>query len=131
MAPNVFERALEIIEEHGWYQGDWDMDRVLGITTGIGPHGELSLQEAWHAARAELDPYPRKPWWRRELPWALMGPYRARADHEIGVLRAAIEQVTVERLSGNEEQWNDERATLEQVRLALKVAARNLTEMAT
>ena len=55
-----------------------------------------------------------------------MGPWRARGFHQSDVLRAAIEQVTGERLWGCVEQWNDERATGEQVRLVLKIAAQNV-----
>ena len=112
---NVFERALEIIEERGWYAGDWH-----------GPRGQVCIQQAWELARAELDPAPKRRWWQREIPWRVHGPYRARADAEADALRAAIEQVTGEKLWGSEAQWNDERANEEDVRLALKIAGRNL-----
>ncbi len=116
---NVFDRALEIIETRGWYQGDWH-----------GPSGERCIQQAWYEARAELDPAPKRRWWQREVPWRLMGPYRARADEQADALRAAIEQVTGERLWGGEVQWNDERASESDVRLALKIASQELEETA-
>ncbi len=116
-AVNVFERALEIIEEHGWYRGGWN-----------GPDGERCLVQAWHEANAELYPLPRRRWWQRDLPWAVMAARRARADAQAVALRAAIEQVTGERLWGCEAHWNDERASEEDVRLALKIAARRLED---
>jgi hypothetical protein len=111
---NVFGRALEILNEHGWYQGDL-----------YGPAGERCLQGAWRDARAELHPAPRRRWWRH-LPWPAMAAHRAEADRQSAVLRAAIEQVTGERLYGCFAQWNDEQASYEDARLALKIAAREL-----
>ena len=116
---NVFDRALEIIETHGWYRGHWR-----------GPSGERCIQQAWCEARAELDPAPKRRWWQREVPWRLMGPYRARAHAEADALRAAIEQVTGERLWGGEVRWNDERASESDVRLALKIAGQKLEDTA-
>ena len=113
---NVFERALEIIDEHGWYRGDWQ-----------GPNGERCLQQAWREALEELDPPPREHWWRRPS-WAQVSAQRARADAQAAALRGAIEQVTGERLWGCEAQWNDEQANEEDVRLALKIAARRLED---
>jgi hypothetical protein len=112
---NVFERALKIIDERGWYQGDRH-----------GPAGERCLMGAWGEANAELHPPPRRRWWQREPPWAAVAAARARADAQSSALRAAIEEVTGEKLWGCVAQWNDERATEEDVRLALKIAARSL-----
>lgn len=114
---NVFDRALEIIDEHGWHRGDWQ-----------GPHGERCLQQAWHEARAELEPLPRRRWWQRQLPWPALAARRARADMQDEALRAAIEQVTGDRVWCCAAQWNDEHASEEDVRLALKIAARRLAE---
>lgn len=117
---NVFERALEIIEEHGWYQGG-----------EIGPGGERCLMQAWNEASAELHPWRER--WHYRLPggetrrFRALVPHRARADAGSRALRAAIEQVAGERLLGCTAQWNDERASEEDVRLALKIAARRLS----
>ena len=111
---NVFERALEIIDQDGWYQGD-----------RIGPAGERCLWQAWYEADAELFPPPRRRWWRREPPWAEVVAARDRADVQTRTLRAAVAEVTGRRLSGHESAWND-RASEEDVKLALKIAARRL-----
>ena len=116
-AVNVFDRALEIIEEHGWHQRDWH-----------GPDGERCLVQAWGEANEELHPAPRQRWWRKDPPWPAVAAYRAAAETQARVLRAAIEQFMGEKLWGCEAQWNDERASEEDVRLALKIAARNLEE---
>jgi hypothetical protein len=115
---NVFERALEIIEEHGWYQGG-----------EIGPGGERCLVQAWNEASAELHPWRER--WHYRWPggearrFRALIPHRARADVDWGMLRAAMEEVAGERLSGCTAQWNDERASDEDVRLTLKIAARS------
>jgi hypothetical protein len=114
---NVFDKALQIIDEHGWHAGDWH-----------GPRGERCLQQAWHEAREELDPLPRRRWWQRRLSWPVLAARRARADAEDAALRSAIEQVTGRRLWGCAAQWNDEDASEEDVRLALKIAAGRLGE---
>ena len=117
---NVFERALAIIEEHGWYQGD-----------EIGPGGERCLMQAWNEASAEL--YPWREQWHYRLPggetrrFRALIAHRARADAESRTLRAAIEQVAGGRVFGCTAQWNDERASEEDVRLALKIAARSMS----
>lgn len=116
---NVFERALEIIEHHGWCQRD-----------RIGPAGERCLFQAWSEASAEVHPWrePRRFTWRRESKrFALLAAHRARATHEARVLRTACEEVTGGAFWGGEYTWNDDPARSEEdVRLALKVAARNL-----
>ena len=111
---NVFERALEIIDQHGWYQGD-----------RIGPGGERCLWQAWYEADAELCPPPRRPWWRREPSWAKVVAARDRADAQARAIRVAIEEVISDRLWGHESAWND-RASEEDVKLALKIAAQRL-----
>ena len=117
---NVFERALQIIEEHGWYQGG-----------EIGPSGERCLMQAWNEASGEL--YPWRERWHYRLPggetrrFRALAPHRAQADAGSRALRAAIEQVFGERLVGCTAQWNDERASEEDVRLALKIAAGSLS----
>jgi hypothetical protein len=113
---NVFERALEIIEDHGWCQRD-----------RIGPSGERCLWQAWYEADAELYAPPQRRWWRKEPSWAETAASRARADAQARALRAAIEEVTGGRLWGHESRWNDS-ASEEDVRLALKIAARSLEE---
>jgi hypothetical protein len=116
---NVFERTLEIIEERGWYQGD-----------RIGPGGERCLLQAWSEASAEVRPWrePRRFTWRRESKrFAMLTAHRARTTDEARVLRAACEEVNGGVFWGGEYAWNDDPARSEEdIRLALKVAARNL-----
>ena len=120
---NVFERTLEIIEERGWYQGD-----------RIGPDGRRCLLQAWSEASDEVHPWrePRRFTWRRESKrFALVIAHRARATYEARVLRAACEEVNGGAFWGGEFTWNDDPARSEEdIRLALKVAARNLEDAA-
>lgn len=125
---NVFERALEIVEDHGWYRASWH-----------GPGGERCLMQAYHEAVAELCPLPRASWWRKCLPvpwwWrdppqAAVEAYRAEADARFVALRAAIQVVSGEEPRTTVSAWNDGPATSEdEVRLVLQVAARSLDEM--
>jgi hypothetical protein len=117
VAVNTFERALEIITEHGWWQGDWH-----------GPAGERCLQQAWHEAVEELDPLPRPRWWQRAHPWRVVAARRARRDAETVALRWAVEQVTGKPPVGCVAAWNDLRASGEDVRLVLKLAGERLGE---
>lgn len=118
---NVFERTLEIIEERGWYQGD-----------RVGPDGERCLLQAWSEASDEVHPWrePRRFTWRREAKrFALVTAYRARAAHESRVLRVACEEVNGGPFWGGEFTWNDDPSRSEEdIRLALKVAARKLED---
>jgi hypothetical protein len=118
---NVFERTLQIIEERGWHQGD-----------RTGPDGERCLLQAFSEASAEVHPWrePRRFTRRREAKrFALMSAHRARATHEARVLRAACEEVNGVSFWGGEYVWNDDPARSEEdIRLALKVAARNLED---
>jgi hypothetical protein len=118
---NVFERALEIIDTRGWWQGDEH-----------GPNGERCLMQALNEASRELRPWTEK--WHYRLPFgegrrlrALL-PHRALADDDLAMLHAAIAEVTGKPLWGCTAQWNDEQATEEDVRLALKIAARAVEE---
>lgn len=115
---NVFERALEIVEEHGWYQSD-----------RIGPAGERCLFEAWSEASTQLYPEPQRRWWQRELPWPVVAARRVRAIGETRALRAAVEEVNGGPFRGGEYVWNDDPGRSEEdIRLALKLAARNLED---
>jgi hypothetical protein len=105
---NVFERALAIIEEDGWHQGAMR-----------GPDGSACLMaERWHYRLPAGEG-------RR---WGALSAWRARGAAEEALLRAACEEVSGP-FCGGVHMWNDQPGRSEEdVRLALKMAARNLGE---